>query len=364
MSLYNLKDKYGIHFHSIIPRVPGVACNITTCLYQKKQIYGVRMSEYLYWNPTFHPSIYYHKPLKTPINSRICIMDGENDKVIEHPEGKNIWSLWCGVEDPRLYVVDDELFMIVSRPDYITGKIVLVIYKLDDDYNIIEETILETPNNFEKNWMPIAGLSHKFINDPVVGNVVGCQILKGLTKPTGDTNFNGPLCGSSQVIQIPDNLNIMNGKYIGICHTKDIKSSGGYRDVQYHHYFIIYDDDVKPIYISSPFIFILPGVEFCCGCVFNEDSLKITFSISDISTHEVSIPCEKICDLIHESSDLYYTTPDYFDIEYRQKHIGGYHLIQYLPYVNDVNRRLIIHEIQPIIPADIYTNIIMRYNIC
>ena len=228
---------------------------------------------------------------------------GRNFKALNPGHGPyKIMGQYTGYEDMRLVVWNDDLYGIVSRPDIVENKVVMQLIRFNEELDMVDSWVFETPNHFEKNWLPIEGKPFNFLYDPTTAaclnldinnyreadDLVAPTIINQITPP----NFSGGLCGSSQVIAYQDG-------YICLCHSRyDWKSSGEIRHIFYKHYFVRFDSEMHPVSISEPFSFINESVEYCCGLVQYGDKIYITFSLCDGCCGLLEIPVSHFDELL------------------------------------------------------------------
>ena len=280
--------------------LPG---NITITNYKGHIVWAVRLVNYLYYPFWSDPDVNRLHFFDMPANSKIVMgsLDGYfPSRIVELPEGTCAFmGMYRGAEDPRLYVWNDELYMIVARPDVVPDKVVQVIYRFKQDLSTFDkEFTIESPNQLEKNWAPIVGKEHEFLYNPNTGSTV--SLVSDATNPErcilqGDTSFEGIQRGSTQVIPSSKET------YITIVHTTWYEFLSEYRRFDYSHYLklMTYDDENRSFVTRNivPFRFLIPGIEFCCGIAMDEHNLYISFSTWDASVFIMSIPLQ-VFDLV------------------------------------------------------------------
>lgn len=150
----------------------------------------------------------------------------------------------------------------------------------------------------EKNWLPITDWPYHFVKwmnpleivkvDPKEGTCVTVNEV-GAHDPTYAYAFRG----SSQVIPYGTNYRIC------VLHeTHPFSSRLEQKDAQYVHRFIVWDRDWNLIHVSEPFSFMTGMIEFCCGMVFHEGEMLITFSFQDNAAYLLRIPSGMINDIV------------------------------------------------------------------
>ena len=212
--------------------------------------------------------------------------------LIPGPGPYKIMGKYTGMEDMRLVVWDNDLYGILSRPDVVPNKVVMQLIRFNEMLDMVDTWVFETPNYFEKNWLPIQDKPFNFLYDPATGacielNIANYKEADDVVAPTiinqiNPPSFSGGLCGSSQVMPYKDG-------YICLCHSR-YDWVDTYKHVYYTHQFVVYDKNMKPVSVSKPFNFFNKSVEYCCGLESDGENIYITFSLHDGVCGMLTIP--------------------------------------------------------------------------
>lgn len=283
------------------------------------------MSNYFLWSHRLStPEISRFVVFDTDINNIYSFnaMDSEQKHTIVDP-GPGPYKLWgrfSGYEDMRLVSWNGVLYGILSRPDVIPNKVIMQLLEFDDSIKISRCWFITSISSIEKSWLPIEDQPFTFLYDPISGRTVHLDIERMVPakNPASveDTEINtieipgfgGKYCGSSQVIRLGD-------RYICICHTiyRYYDQVDNYI-AKYEHMFIEYDKDMNLIRISEPFVFINPGIEYCCGMCKDDANVYITFSCGDACSNMIRIPIQEFIYVVSMCNSHVETirTDDYF----------------------------------------------------
>lgn len=189
-----------------------------------------------------------------------------------------------GIEDARLFVFNDELYVSCSKLTQ-ERTIPIVVYKINLDKRRLEY-VCQYGEYMEKNWM----------NIPETLDFVRWPGYERYGFTTGVITYGKPqtsLRGSTRL------LNYKNG-YIGICHTSSwhyipIVNNFG---LVYFHYFVLFDKDLN-ITKKVPFRITrdIP-VEFIPGLEYVDSNFFITYSLMDSENYEIRISEEILSSLV------------------------------------------------------------------
>lgn len=126
----------------------------------------------------------------------------------------------------------------------------------------------------EKNWVPLVvgdNLYFLYSIDPLAIYKFDGSKLTLIGSPPGSHN-NMRLRGSSQLVHWRDDL------YLGLAHWQRIKTHKNY----YLHEFVVFDSHrMQMIETSEPFFLHKRGIEFATGVMRHEDSIVISYGVSD-----------------------------------------------------------------------------------
>lgn len=344
--------------------IPG---NISVVAWKDHIVYACRLTPYFDFRfSSVKPLAINRLFMEKPAESYIILgsLDGKiKSHILEVPMGDTpLYGLYSGCEDPRLYISEDRLMMIVARPDIEPGKVVQQAFMLNDDTLSYEHSwvISGTPGVMEKNWCPVEGLNHVFLYNPDTGGLA-------FTDPDPDNSerilvrqpvpvFTFGSRGSSQVINIKDDV------YMGITHTSKVRWEAGYQIHDYVHEFRFF----KRVYNggftfeligAQPFTFFGPGEEFCCGLTKDSHHIYISFSHYDAVPHIIAFPIEEFDHLLsilpkHNEFDVREHYRDafhkYFDGTYHMQHLG------YIPYLSLDESIKILDGLNGMMPNTMY----------
>lgn len=317
-------ERYGItctpvHIDLDLPN--HVPCNISIIQYRGHLVYAIRMVSYIYHQYSMLDNVGTFHPLQYPVDSVIVM--GSTDgfypqRVLNIPQGDyQLWGLHTGPEDPRLYTVGDQPYMIAFHSGLFQYKVTPVIYTLNDDLSDVNGWhIVDTGNALEKNWAPIQGFNHEFIYSPSVGNTVTIH-PDGNTKPIfhGGNYHDHNEGGSSQMISLDSN-------WVTITHRRQWWLSYGYRYYNYTHIFkkIPFENPWTSPSSVTPFRFLVDGIEFCCGLTKDDQNLYIGFSVWDSSVYIMTIPLVHLDDALVNMGD--HPNHEFFPTIYDPEHPG------------------------------------------
>jgi hypothetical protein len=203
-----------------------------------------------------------------------------------------------GLEDSRYIEYKNEKYVLSISLEY--GEYScpsIVLYKLDDTYNINKLVIQKYNNNIcQKNWCPIiydGNLCYVYSYQPFILLKMNDETMlleEYIKKDFSEHNFTN-FRGSSNYILLDNNLNDNNLKnnnlnktkyYLTIVHEVITDNPR-----KYVHRFLKFDDKLNLLDISIPFYFMDFFVEFVLSLDYNkdEDSLVIPFSVKDNNTY-------------------------------------------------------------------------------
>lgn len=346
---YQYKDSKGKY------KVPT---NISITSYNDKLISNTRLTDYMYMTPIAHDFPQYlpirmNEKIMSSVNSIQNIFDpnmgtpkvyeiiGDSDFLINNIAYK-------GLEDVRLVVWDNVLYGIGFRPDIIEGKVIPQLIEYNKDLSINRTWFINTDKTMEKNWQPITDRPFTFMYNPNTSETVTLSMYDLKESDNHNTpsfineiktpGYDGGLSGSSQLIHLKD------GRYISICHTSHrYTAPNSFFRWYYNHYFVVYDNNLNQIKVSTPFHFVDECLEFCCGMCIHDDNVYISFSIFDGSTNLLSIPYDKFITFIDELMDnpqSYDNEPahDYMIQTFESGKIVGTDIISYSFYLENIGK--------------------------
>ena len=211
------------------------------------------------------------------------------------PEG-NFLCPYNGLEDVRMVVWNDKLYVYGTRWDIINGKGRICIYELNEEFEPVHCIVCDANwlMDCEKNWAAIEDKPFTFIysTNPL--------IIVEVNPNTGEINviketpyrYNIPsLRGSTPLVKLPQ------GGYLTITHESPRYQNNIY-EMFYTERFVIYTNDLDIGYVSEPFVFTNDLCEFCCGLQIKNDKVYITYSELDCTANLLEFPIECLNDAI------------------------------------------------------------------
>jgi len=284
---------------------------------------------------------------KNGFNSRNIMSkfsDGTLCDTIEtiYPDSTYWDCYYRGLEDGRLVVWNDKLYIYGTRWDRVEDKGCICIYELDENMQPFNEIIVhpQGSGNCEKNWGAVEDRPFTFVycNNPTdivqVNERGDCWLVKSNGK---NENITKAIKGSTQIVRYDDNT------YISMVHTNDWHVKGEFSYSDYLTAFVFYDNDLNIIKMSDWFVFKAPMCEFTCGMAIKGDDVYITYSQLDCTssiliTNKDTI--NKFVDL-HEDLNNTYGFIDYYQIakffENNNQFMSAYGLYNYALTLNDNN---------------------------
>ena len=259
------------------------------------------------------PLAYYHREncrtLKT--NNFYCVLNNKDlsiqtyhkidtDKLDTEP----LWD-FVGLEDARLVKWDEKYYLCGVRRDTTTngqGRMELSEIIISDDHvKEIHRNRIEVPDSSsycEKNWMPIIDQPFHFVKWANPTEIVKVDLEKNLSEEVYLSKINKTLPyeirGGTPLIRWKKN------QYLCICHDVDYRpqNHNGYKDSDYYHRFIIFNDDYSIDKISEQFNFMTAKIEFCIGLAQYRDDILITFGFQDNSSYIIRVNKDKLNTMI------------------------------------------------------------------
>ena len=202
---------------------------------------------------------------------------------------------FIGLEDARIIKWEDKLYLSGVRRDVKSngeGRIELSEIHLTSEYaKEVSRKRIQPPDPSsycEKNWMPILDKEYQYVKwtNPTEVVKIDPDILQATQTIFPNIRYNLPrdIRGGSQVIK-------MDKYYVALTHEVDLwKNETGYKDAQYYHRFIIWDEKFNMIHTSPEFKFMDARVEFACGMARYKDKYLITFGFQDNAAYILEVP--------------------------------------------------------------------------
>ena len=277
--------------------------------------YTLFHSEKKLFHHQYGPLQYIHpeNDLKLKTQNILCNLDYKNNyNIIKYDiidtsnlDREPLWD-FLGLEDGRLVNWEDKIYLTGVRRDTTTdGQGRMELSELDVN-NTLETNRFRIPTPFdidsycEKNWMPVLDQPFTYIKWSNPTEVVKYNIKDNTTnqiKLSNNYYSDYPdFRGGSQVIPIK----YQNNKYyLAVTHEVCLFNSElGRKDGRYKHRFLVWDEDLNLIKISSNFSFMNGEIEFCCGITILNNNLLITFGFQDNAAYLLEIEYEIIENLL------------------------------------------------------------------
>jgi len=214
-----------------------------------------------------------------------------------------LWE-FIGLEDARLFVWDEKMFLCGVRRDTTThgeGRMELseIVIK-DDSVTEISRTRIPAPGKndsyCEKNWMPILDQPYHWVKWSNPTEIVKFDPVSKTTVTTKLGQYyplERDLRGASQVIPFLDG-------YLTLTHeTYLYRSERDLKDATYRHRFIFWDKNFNVVKFSKEFSFMGAKIEFCCGMAEYNGNILITFGYQDNAAFIMQAPTNFIIDFIN-----------------------------------------------------------------
>jgi len=293
-------------------------CNPSVYIHNNKILLNLRQLNYV----LFHAEMNRHEHIWGPL----CYLNPENDiklrttnylcyldddlqmtKYIKvDTTGFDREPLWefIGLEDARLFVWDEKMFLCGVRRDTTThgeGRMELSEIVIKDNTVIeISRTRIPAPGKndsyCEKNWMPILDHPYHWVKWSNPTEVVKFDPASKTTVTTKLGKYyplDRDLRGASQVIPFLDG-------YLTLTHETFLyRSERDLKDATYRHRFILWDKNFNVVKFSNEFSFMGAKIEFCCGMAEYNDTILITFGYQDNAAFIMQAPKNFIIDFIN-----------------------------------------------------------------
>jgi hypothetical protein len=293
-------------------------CNPSVYIHNNKILLNLRQLNYV----LFHAEMNRHEHIWGPL----CYLNPENDiklrttnylcylndnllmtKYIKvDTTGFDQEPLWefIGLEDARLFVWDEKMFLCGVRRDTTThgeGRMELseIVIK-DNTVTEISRTRIPAPGKndsyCEKNWMPILDQPYHWVKWSNPTEVVKFDPVSKTTVTTKLGQYyplDRDLRGASQVIPFLDG-------YLTLTHETYLhRSERDLKDATYRHRFIFWDKNFNVVKFSKEFSFMGAKIEFCCGMAEYNGNILITFGYQDNAAFVMQAPKNFIIDFIN-----------------------------------------------------------------
>ena len=221
-----------------------------------------------------------------------------------------VWG-FTGLEDARLVVWDDKLYMTGVRRDTKTdgeGRMELSEIDVREDgvFEISRKRIAapgDDTSYCEKNWMPVLDKEFTYVKWCNPTEVVEVDISKVKAEtvhlenvryfPDSDKGLTEPR-GGSQVLPWGDG-------YIALTHEVDLfQCEMNVKDGVYRHRFILWDKNFNIKAKSEDFTIAGGHTEFSCGMCIHNEKILITFGLHDNAAYLLEVPKSVIDNMLKE----------------------------------------------------------------
>lgn len=260
--------------------------------------------------------------------------DGNVYNTIEsvYPECAYYDVYYRGLEDGRLIVWNDKLYIYGTRWDRVKDEGCICLYELNNDMQPVNEVIVhpQGSGNCEKNWGGIEDKPFTFMYSHNPNTIVqinengDCWLVKQHEK---NENIKKVIKGSTQIVRYDENT------YVSLVHTNDWYDRDGYAYSDYLTAFVFYDNDLNIIKMSDWFVFKTPMCEFTCGLAIHDDDVYITYSQLDCTSHLLVTNKETVNKFVnlHEDLNNTYNFMDYYLLA-KQNEYDGHYMSSYALY--------------------------------
>lgn len=277
-----LKNKFSVSNSSCAWYNGGLVINTRLIEYIKV----FQDSELFYLGDNNYAQSYFYT--KDGYDSRNVISKYKDGKIYDTAETiypkESYWDIhYRGLEDGRLVVWDNKLYIYGTRWDRMSHKGCICIYELTDSGQPVNEIIIPPQNNgdCEKNWAAVSDRPFTFVymhNPTQIISVDGngfCQLIKEHPK---NSNIQRTIKGSTQIVRYDEST------YISLVHTNNCYEKDGLWYTDYLTAFVLYNNELDIIKMSDWFVFNSPMCEFTCGIVIHDEEVYITYSQFDCIT--------------------------------------------------------------------------------
>lgn len=252
------------------------------------------LNDLLSWYPLLIYSIYSKAPVNFVSYNYICEIDKQSFTVKNvKPVFTNLETrknIYNGAEDIRLFFDKDNNIRAAYSLYEDSGKISMNFDTLDSDFNVTSH-VSYSPEQYEKNWMPVIDMPDTFIRKPFEDIVTEKDRSRAIIHTSKNADLNKR--GSTQLIKI-------NNGYICIVHRR--MQYGDKK--QYEHQFVMTDNDFHVTKTSQWFVFAGLPIEFTCGMCILEQDLIIPVSVFDSATFIIKININEVLDFIDEKETV------------------------------------------------------------
>ena len=246
------------------------------------------------------PLSYYHRDddLNLRTTNYYCILDQETLNIKQcHKidtsklDIKPIWN-FIGLEDMRLVFWNNKYYGVGVRRDTTPNGIGRMEFsELEITTDSVKEVSrnrieVENKNSYcEKNWMPVKDRPFHFVKWSNPTEIVKVDLENNIANQVYLSSqyipVDNDLRGGSQLIKWDDDC------YLSIVHSCKFipKNFNGYKDSDYYHNFVIWNNDYSIKYISQSFNFMTAKIEFCIGLEQIDKNIFITFGFQDNGTY-------------------------------------------------------------------------------
>lgn len=202
-------------------------------------------------------------------------------KVLSAPFNSGLSYVYNGLEDIRTIEWNGYVYFLCTKVLGNSDKGVMCYGRIID-LSLCDLKEIPTSCRREKNWMPIEIEPFNCIYNTQPYLKINLK-TKQLVNLSG---FSNKFSGSSAVVKYKDN------KLISLVHTKDSKC-------RYTHYFVIYDENLKPLQVSQPFSFFGNRTEFCCSLKVTDTGVVVIPSVNDGVSYVFDISMEFLSKLFN-----------------------------------------------------------------
>lgn len=287
-----------------------IPANPSCTVYNGKIVVNTRMlayvkcilvQDYLTAWPNINQGYFYHP---NGYNSRNIIgvlgEDGLTETRMLGERHSVFNSYFSGLEDVRLVVWNGKLYAYGTRLDVAKGRVTICLHELDENYQVVNEVILDSPTNspMEKNWAAVEDRPFTFVYFTNPQTVVEVNPDDGSARILSENKEfeTAPrnLRGNTNVVRID------NEHYIEMVHeTKVADAVDGVQDISYNIAFVVYDNDLNITHSTKFINFGQTLCQFGCGLCIVNDNVYIAYSELDAQASILMIPKDKLLEFIY-----------------------------------------------------------------
>lgn len=264
--------------------------------------YTILQAERKIFEHQFGPLIYLHPEdeLKLKTTNFLCELGDDlfvknyskvDTSLLDVPP---VWE-FVGHEDCRVVRWDGKLYLSGVRRDTTPngeGRMELSGIEIENGFakEVSRQRIPSIdPNSYcEKNWMPILDMPYHYVKWSNPTEIVQVNVEDNTCKTVfmgNPVQYHTDIRGGSQVIRFDEKYRIACAHTVQFC-----PSEVGYKDGQYKHVFLVWDNDWNLVKITNEFSFLDCKIEFCAGIASHNNNIILSFGYQDNAAFVVEVP--------------------------------------------------------------------------